>query len=139
LNEEIMKNQSISAVRDRSLQPSDLPLLAESLSSDAFHKGTTPEFFSQYGTVCNVYEDDKGPICYVRGSKALRLELHFADNYDAERNTDALRNGVATLAQKARENGFLEIVFTTNNPALAAFAKDVFGFEESAGELRKVL
>ena len=113
--------------------------MAESLARDEFHKGTTPEFFTAYGTVCNVYEDERGPICYVRGSKALRLELHFADNSDSERNADALRNGVAGLAQKARENGFLEIIFTTNNPTLAAFAKDEFGFSESAGELRKVL
>ena len=69
--------------------------------ADAGLEGTRTAAVCLVGTVCNVYEDDNGPICYVRGSKALRLELHFADNYDAERNTDALRNGVATFSEQS--------------------------------------
>ena len=88
--------------------------------------------------MCNIYADERGPICFVRGSKALRLELHFTDNGDIERNLSALVEGVSRLADKARENGFKEIIARTDSPFLKAIAPE-FGFVESEGELRKVL
>lgn len=134
-----MNETTISAVTDRSLTPEDLPLLAESLARDEYHQGTTPEFFIQPGTVCNTYSDDSGPVCFVRGSKALRLDLLFTNNNDVARNLNALLNGVSRLADKARENGFKELVVCTNNPTLASIACNGFGFVEQAGELRRVL
>lgn len=126
-------------ITDRSFSDGDLPLLTSSLEADEFHQSTNPEFFTQPGTVCNVYEDESGPVCFVRGSKALRLDVHFVANGESERNATALLEGVSQLAQKARENGFLEIIVNTTSPELAAFAVEKFGFAASDGELTKRL
>ena len=126
-------------IKDRSLTESDMPSLTASLANDAYHQYTAPEFFTAPGTVCNVYEDEAGPICYVRGTKALRLDLHFADNAKVERNLTALVEGVSRLVEKARENGFTEIIARTSSPFLAGIATQQFGFSESAGELRKAI
>lgn len=127
-------------VTDRMIEPSDLPLLAESLAHDAYHKTTTPEFFTQPGTVAKVYEDKDGPILVVRGAKALRLDLQYLNNDDTKRNLTAMMDGFDGLVKKARENGFQEVLFTTNNPLLKKFCMRRFGFVEVDGcELRKFL
>lgn len=124
---------------DRYLEPDDMPTLAISLARDEHHKGTDPEFFTQYGTVCKVYADELGPICFVRGTKALRLDIQYVDNGDKKRNMSAMLEGFDKLAAKAKENGFTEIVFQTNSPLLKRFCTKAFGFIESSGELRKFI
>lgn len=126
-------------VKDRWLALEDMSLLASSLALDENHKGTEPEFFAQLGTVCKVYEDEAGPICFVRGAKALRLDIQYVNNKDRKRNMAAMLEGFEALAIKARENGFTEIIFQTNNPMLRLFCRKRFGFVESDGELRKFL
>lgn len=126
-------------VTDRWLALEDYSLLELSLSRDEHHKDTKPEFFSQLGTVCKVYEDEQGPICFVRGARALRLDIQYVDNNDRRRNMAAMLGGFGELANKARENGFTEIIFQSNNPMLKAFCKKRLGFIESDGELRKSL
>jgi hypothetical protein len=126
-------------ITDRLIEADDLSTLQKSLARDESHKGTAPEFFTEPGTICKVYEDEQGPICFVRGTKALRLDIQYVDNSDGKRNMKAMLAGFETLADKARENGFMEIVFNTNSPMLAQFCKKRFGFVESAGELRRFL
>src|ERR1700743_501744 len=75
-----------AVITDRFIEQKDLPLLAISLENDEHHKGTTPEFFTELGTVTKVYEDELGPICFVRGAKALRLDIQYVDNNDKKRN-----------------------------------------------------
>jgi hypothetical protein len=123
----------------RSLTAEDLPLLAQSLSNDSTHVGTTPEFFTQVGSLCNVYEDETGTVMFARASKALRLDLQYVDNADVQRNTKAVLEGFDGLAAKAKANGFSEIVFTTQNPALRAFCVEHFGFADCDGEMRKFI
>lgn len=124
-------------ITDRWLGLEDYNLLALSLAQDEHHKGTQPEFFTQLGTVCKVYEDEQGPICFVRGAKALRLDIQYVDNNDRRRNMAAMLGGFEELAASARENGFTEIIFQSNNPLLKAFCVKRLGFVESDGELRK--
>jgi hypothetical protein len=124
---------------DRLIHSGDLPILAESLARDEFHKATTPEFFMEPGTICKVYEDEVGPICFVRGSKALRLDIQYADNNDTVRNKEAMLWGFDKLIEKARENGFNEVIFCTNSKLLSRFCRHNFGFTESHGELRKLI
>lgn len=126
-------------VTDRFLEPKDMPLVAMSLAKDEHHKNTEPEFFTQLGTVCKVYEDELGPICFVRGTKALRLDIQYVDNDDKKRNISAMLEGFDNLAAKAKENGFTEIIFNSNNPLLKKFCVKAFGFAESNGELRKFI
>jgi len=126
-------------VTDRFLEPGDLELLELSLAKDEHHQGTEVKFFTNPGSICKVYEDELGPICFVRGTKALRLDIQYVSNLDKKRNMKAMLEGFDKLAAKAKENGFTEIVFNTNNDLLRAFCTKRFGFEESQGELRKFL
>lgn len=116
-----------------------MPVLSVSLAKDEYHKGTSPEFFTAPGTVCKVYEDEIGPICFVRGTKALRLDIQYVDNNDRKRNMAAMLEGFDALAAKAKENGFTEIIFQSNNRMLKRFCVKAFGFVESDGELRKFI
>lgn len=126
-------------VTDRLYEDADYDLLDLSLSKDEHHTTTKPEFFTEPGTVCKVYEDEAGPILFVKGSPVLRLDIQFVDNAD-RRNMKAMLEGLPPLAQKARDNGFKEIVFNTSSPLLKAFCIKRFGFELTEGdELRKVL
>jgi hypothetical protein len=126
-------------ITDRFLQESDITLLEFSLAKDEHHQGTPPEFFVQPGTITKVYEDEKGPVLFVRGAKSLRLDIQYVDNNDTERNKEAMLQGFDGLVKKARDNGFTEVIFTTNSRALAVFCKRNFGFEEIEGELRKYI
>lgn len=127
----------MAKITDRFLHEGDYTLLELSLAKDEHHLGTPPEFFVQPGTIAKVYEDDKGPVLFVRGAKALRLDIQFVDNEDSERNMNAMLGGFDGLEKKAKENGFTEIIFSTNSRALAIFCKRRFGFFEERGELRK--
>lgn len=126
-------------VTDRMIQASDLPLVTIALAKDPNHSGTEPEFFVEPGTVCKVYEDEKGPILFARGAKALRLDIQYVDNNDTRRNMTAMLEGFDRLAAKAAENGFTEVIFNTNNPLLRRFCIKRFGFVDSCGELRKFI
>jgi hypothetical protein len=127
-------------VTDRLFEQTDFTLLAESLTRDPFHTTTTPEFFSQPGTICKVYQDEAGPILFVRGSKSLRLDIQFVSNDDIERNRKAMLDGFLPFAEKAKQNGFTEIVFNTDNPLLERFCIKRLGFQKVFGtELRKFL
>jgi hypothetical protein len=126
-------------ITDRLIEAGDEELLAASLEKDEYHATTKPEFFVAPNTICKVYEDGAGPICFVRGSAALRLDIQYVDNGDRKRNMQAMLGGFPDLAMKAKENGFSEIIFQTNNPLLSKFCVTAFGFTESKGELRKLL
>lgn len=127
-------------VTDRFIEPSDLIPLAISLAKDQYHKGTEAEFFTQFGCISKVYEDEVGPIMYVRGAKALRLDIQFTDNNDARRNMKAMLERFPDLVEKAKDNGFAEIVFVTNSPLLKKFCEKRLGFEILAGdELRRII
>ncbi len=121
------------------LVPEDIPELQASLLEDEEHPDLTSDFFTEHGTITSVYGDDAGPACYVRGSKTLRLDIHWCDNSDAKRNMKIMLQGFNALAERAAENGFKEIIFQTNSPLLRLFCVKRFGFVDSANELRKEL
>lgn len=126
-------------ITDRFMEEDDLSLLELSLSRDEHHKETTPAFFTEPGTLSKVYEDNRGPILFVRGTPILRLDIQYVDNADFGRNKQAMLEGFPALAQKAKANGYKEIVFESSVRALRIFCKRHFGFEECSGELRKIL
>lgn len=128
-------------IKDRLMDISDEITLGESLALDEHHHETTVDFFKQPGTMTKVYEDEQGPICFARATKSLRIDIQFLDNDDRRRNATALAEGFGPLAATAKENGFTEIVFTTNMPDLAKFCVKVFGYEivSDAYVLRKYL
>lgn len=126
-------------ITDRMYEADDYHLLDLSLSRDEHHTTTTPEFFTEPGTVCKVYEDEQGPIIFVKGTPVLRLDIQYVDNADIERNKAAMLAGFAALEERAKQQGFKELVFQTDSRALAIFCRREFGFSRYDGELRKVL
>ena len=123
-------------ITERSFTEQDIPALTASLENDAFHRGTFPSFFTEGKTVCNVYEDEQGPILYLRGAKTLRLDVLFSSD-DEQRNRSVL-DAVENLLQRAAEQGFVETIVRTDSPVLTKLAVEC-GFTASQGELRKAL
>jgi hypothetical protein len=135
-------------ITNRFIEERDYPLLEQSLSGDEFHKDTPLSFFLEEGTVCSVYEDENGPILFVRGKPAhiggvysiIRLDIQFLDNYDAKRNMRAMLEGLPELESKAKSNGFEGLYFYSNVPLLRKFCTKRLGFKEFGEEvLYKVL
>ena len=126
-------------ITERPIEASDGAPLAASIAHDEYHKDATVEFFVAPGTECNVYSDESGIILFARCSKALRIDIQFVSNSDKKRNFRAMLGGFSALAVKARENGFSEVIFQTDNPELKKFCIRTFGFFESNGEMRKIL
>lgn len=118
----------------------DYDVLSISLSKDEFHKTTKPEFFYAEGTASKIYEDEKGPIFVMRGSKSLRLDIQFIDNNNKKRNAIAMLHALKGTVEQAKANGFKELIFNTSNKALEQFCIKYMGFEKIDGqELRKFI
>lgn len=129
----------------RPMTEDDIPILSESLKNDEYHSSTSANFFypvfsdgtKDLSVQCNVYEDSKGPIMFVRGTKALRLDIQFLNNEDKRRNALVMGREFKEFAQRARMAGFTEVVFNTSSPQLKEFCTKVLGFTEAEGsELR---
>lgn len=124
-------------ITDRFIELQDLNLLQLSLADDIYHHGTTVDFFTAPGSVCKVYEDEEAPIMFVRGAKALRVDIQYMDNTDVRRNMKCMLAGFPPLVEKAKENGFTEIIFNSDHQLLREFCVRRLGFIPSSGELRK--
>lgn len=125
--------------KDRWLNEDDRALLEASLSVDPFHKDTPADFFYDPRSVCEVYEDGQGPVMFVRGTKALRIDVQFVNNKDRLRNAKAMLANIERVAEQARRAGFTELVFCTDNVELNEFAKKALGFGIVNGELRRLI
>lgn len=130
----------------RFIEERDYPLLIESLAEDEFHKGTGLEFFLEDGTVCSVYEDELGPILFVRGKPIIhnnivmiQLDIQYLNNEDARRNMKAMTEGFPVLASQAKMNGFTGFFFESNVPLLRKFCIKRLGFQEYGDLLVKLL
>lgn len=126
----------------RFIEEKDNCLLIESLLYDKYHKGTSLEFFLEEGTVCSVYEDSLGPILFLRGKPILyngigviQLDIQFVNNDDGKRNLKAMLWGLPKLEDKAKENGFTGMFFTSNVPILKQFCVKRLGFTDYGNDL----
>lgn len=124
-------------VTNRFIEEKDYPLLQESLSKDSFHKDTSLEFFLEEDTVCSVYEDEDGPILFVRGKPLIfnnigiiQLDIQYLNNLDGKRNMKAMLEGFPILAEKAKQNGFSGFYFESSVPLLRKFCIKRLGFED---------
>jgi hypothetical protein len=132
---------------NRNITEDDRSLLELSLKYDEYHKDTPTSFFYEEGTVCSVYEDETGPICFVRGKpivyetiKIIQIDIQYLDNKDARRNLKAMLDGFPPLAERALENGFSGFFFVSTAPLLRKFCIKRLGFEPWGDEfLVKVL
>lgn len=123
----------------RPIQPEDKAILAESLAKSQYHSDIPVDFFYDARAICNVYEEDSKPIFWVRGTKAIRLYIQFNSDGDFRNNRKALLEGFPSFVEQARNAGFTELIFSSESPLLISFCKKHFSFEDSAGELRRIL
>jgi hypothetical protein len=123
-------------IHDRSISSDDLSLIASAIEADEQSKRPA-EFFTEPGSVANIYEDETGPLVVIRGIKSLRLDAQILTTERAQGRA-AIALGVSRLAKKARENGFKEIVFRTDAKDIADLALG-FGFVAQDGEYRKAI
>jgi len=124
-------------ITSRYITDDDYSLLAGSLLLDDFHKDTPASFFYAEGSVCSVYEDEHGPICFVRGMPIIengvgiiQLDIQYINNQDGKRNLKAMLTGFPDLEQKAKENGFSGFFFISNVPLLRNFCIKRLGFQD---------
>ncbi len=128
-------------ITSRYITPEDLPLLSDSLSKDGYHADTPANFFTEDGTVCLVYQDEAGPICFVRGMPLesngvaiIQLDIQYLDNKDFRRNLKAMLVGFPELERRAKENGFSGFFVVSNVPLLRNFCIKRLGFQEYGDE-----
>jgi hypothetical protein len=123
----------------RLLNESDRKILDESIQKDSYHRETTtPDFFYDRRSFCDVYEDENKPVMFVRASKTLRLDIQFCDNGDKLKNMAALHE-LESITERAKAAGFTELVFCSDSPLLRAYCIKHFKFNEVQGELRRYL
>lgn len=127
-------------ITNRFLQVEDYALLSASLTTDEYHTTTTPLFFVEPETICLVYEDEKGPVLFLRGKatdienkRVLQLDIQYVSNSDGRRNIRTMLDGFPVLVAKAKLNGFNEITFNSDVPLLRAFCTKRLGFQEDEG------
>jgi hypothetical protein len=121
-------------MEDRWINSEDYGTLELSLKTDQYHQETKPDFYFAPGSFCKVYEDEQGPILFLRGTKAIRFDIQFLDNRDFKRNRKALIEGFPAVVAQCKAAGFTEIVFSTNSPLLKRFCKQRLNFTDVEGE-----
>lgn len=126
----------------REITEDDYSFLASRIMLDEHHnKDTDAGFFYAEGTICTVYEDEAGPILFLRGKPIMygnigmiQLDIQYVDNSDGKRNMKAMLSGFPELEERAKENGWSGFFFTTKSPLLRKFCIKRLGFKEYENE-----
>ena len=133
-------------ITTRWIEPEDRALIAESLKTDEYHFGNDASFFYEPNTCCNVYEDEHGPIMFLRGfvdalvgERSVCIDIQFMSNLDARRNMEALLFANKYFVANCKEHGFEELVFSTKSSKLKRFCKKYLGFVEVDGRMHRAL
>lgn len=90
------------------------------------------------GSFTTLVTDDEVPILFLRGKKSLRLDMSINLGVDHERAAKILIDAVERIANRARANGFSELVIECVHPELTKVAVDM-GFSVSGNDLVKAL
>jgi hypothetical protein len=123
-------------MQSRPLTVFDLPMLQKAMDKNTWHPGQKAESYLNSYCFSTVYEDEQGPVGVLQYTKVMRLRTQWCDENDKTRNAESIFQAIEDSVKMAKKAGYQEIVFQTDNPALAAFCKKL-GFEESRGEYRK--
>ena len=117
----------------RPLESRDFPMLQQALDRDKFPHSDAG-YYTLNGSYSEVYEDSSGPVGVLRYSKALRLVAVFNDNDKSLQNAKTVIKMVTDAVNRAKSNGFTEVIFNTQSETLANFCTQKLGFFESKGE-----
>jgi hypothetical protein len=120
-------------MNSRLMAVEDKESLQEAMDKNTWHPGQKAESYMVKG-VTFVYGDK--PVTFLNYEKILRVRVQWCDEQNRAQNKEALTQMVEDAVKLARDNDYGEIIFQTDNPALAKAAMRL-GFEESRGEYRR--
>jgi hypothetical protein len=129
----------------RKIEDRDREMLWEWIQKDRehFEAGTTADFFFEPETESFVYEDELGPVFFVRlsqdliASGLLRIDIQFGA--DKKRTSSCMTEGFQSLVDRAKESGFKGMVFRSTSEPLIRFCVKRFSFEKFGDELFRPL
>jgi len=128
----------------RSMDERDRPYLTQQIAGDPYHfdRMDADSFLKlQPGEDAWALEDEQGKVLfYFKTSTAVRISIQFPGPEgieDKARNALAMLKGLAWIEGIFRANRFREILFDTQGPELANFAKRRMGFSEAPGLLSR--
>lgn len=107
----------------RTVDEKDTEMLAEWIAAEPDHADNTPAFYSTPGTKSVLYSDEEGPICVVRYSPVLRLDMEFNPAVSKERIKEAMKSQLPEIVGQAKSQGFSEIVFDSVAKPLIKFCE----------------
>lgn len=107
----------------------DRETLQAAMDANTWHPGQRAESYMTNG-VTFVYGEK--PVTFLNYEKILRVRVQWVDEQDRERNKEALVKMVEDAVTLARENGYGEIIFDTQNEALARYCEKL-GFKKVVG------
>lgn len=123
----------------RAIGEQDRAFLELLIETDDYHRDRmTPDFFlkPQPGEDAWAMEDGEHRVVfYFKTSTVVRIAIQFAAAEtlgDRRSNQSALMRGLRWIEGMFRVNRFTEIVFDTEGPELARFAKRRLGFVEAS-------
>ena len=123
-------------MNSRLMAVEDKDALQTAMDKNTWHPGQQAESYMVNG-VTFVYGDEPlKPVTFLNYEKILRVRVQWSDEQDRDGNKEALVQMVEDAVKLARDNGYGEVIFQTDNPALAKYAVRL-GFEESRGEYRR--
>ena len=127
----------------RPFSETDIPALSEAISKDKHDPSWSVKHFYDDPTDPDVLKipkevvtisDSKGPIAFVRYTKSLRISCMWNDETDNHRNGRAVLNGILDAVNKARANGYTEIIIATESEKLATFFERILKMKRSRDE-----
>jgi hypothetical protein len=123
-------------ITHRPLAQADLAMLEKALIQDEYPHAKVNDYIRDH-TFSEVYEIDARPVAVMRYTKTLRVIGVLCDNKDKRRNAVVIIKALTDAIDNAKANGFTDVTFVTDSPALAKFCIDRLGFVERNGEYTK--
>jgi hypothetical protein len=121
-------------ITSRPINKSDFPRMEQEIRSDACHKEWLKSaFFVAPNTQSIVFEDEETVIMFARLSSVLRLHVQFCD-VSKQKIARCLVTQFSDIVKRAKANGYSQIIFDTESPALAKFCQRYLGFTASGHE-----
>jgi hypothetical protein len=123
----------------RATRETDREQLEAMIAEDADHAGrSTADFWlpseKDKNRLCVTFEDDKGPVFFLRLEKVLRVHAQFGT--DKMRTARALIDFNEWLDRESRQHGYVQVIWDSISSSLVRFAEK-FGYHKSPNEIVK--
>lgn len=122
----------------REIREEDKPAIEDWIEADDDHRGKmTAEFFFAPLALGLAFEDDDGPVFYVRldpeKTGAVRVHIQFGPAAGGLRTARMLTEGFFVVRERARMARARALIFDSITPRLREFCRRRFGFTAVEG------